>query len=162
MARIVIALGAICWLAGSGVSLAQQAGSWRPSRPNSKAIVYDEKGRRLYWDNNGQIIGRYSFATGKYIAELPGRQRDEKIEPAPNSPGGKPHNLAIVVWGRGRDESLKSRSGPKVISGPMMSQPTIVRHGVKPITEGIAGAAKNNTPSSVAIGPAEMPYYMVN
>ena len=161
MARTVIALGAFCWLAGSGVSLAQMTGSWRPSPPNSKAIIYDEKGRRLYWDENGQIIGRYSFATGKYIAELPGRQREEKLEANPNSPKEKQREMGIVFWGRAPKDSVLRRPRPKIISGPPRGHPTIVRHNEKSPDEDIAGTPLGGAPSSVSVGPEEMPYFSI-
>ena len=160
MARITFALGAFVLINGS-LAVGQQTGTWKSSRPGSKAIVYDEKGRRLFWDNNGQIIGRYSFATGKYIAELPGKQREEKIDPTPKSPGENPRNLAIIYWGRGRDETLTPRAGPKIISGPAINRPTIVRHGEKPLGEGITAVPSAKSPSAVSIGPEEMPYYTI-
>ena len=136
MARGIMALG--IWLSAHGLVVfisnsaahGQQTGSWRASPPNSKAIIYDEKGRRLFWDANGQVVGRYSFATGKYVAELPGRQRDEKMEARPKSPGERNQPpLAIVIWGRPRSEQADQIPGPKLISGPIIASPTIFRHG---------------------------------
>jgi len=67
MLRAHFALGAWLLLSGSLI-VAQDVGSWRNSPPNSNAIVYDEKGRRLYWDDNGQVVGRYSFRTRRYTS----------------------------------------------------------------------------------------------
>ena len=158
MVRFVVALGAFGWLLSGAMASAQLTGSWHPSRPKSKTIVYDEKGRRLYFDDNGQIVGRYSFATGRYVAESPGLQRDETIEPARQSPGESQRELAIIFWGRGR-ENYGNRSRPKIITGPTIS-PVVVRHGTLPLPAGdVAEARKVQDRSTVSFDePEMMPY----
>lgn len=44
---------------------AQRVGSWR-NQPGTNAIVYDSRGRRLFWDDNGQLVGRYDFRSHRY------------------------------------------------------------------------------------------------
>lgn len=75
MLRAIFALGTLVLLYPSGSLYGQNVGSWRSSPPNSQAIIHDEKGRRLFWDDNGQVVGRYSYHTRKYTAVLPGEQR---------------------------------------------------------------------------------------
>ena len=133
VARMVIALGAFVWLLHGAAALAQMTGSWRPTPPNSKAIVYDEKGRRLFWDDNGQIVGRYSFATGRYIAELPGEQRPEKSTPRkkPNSLRENQDDPSIAARGQTPRVEAEIRSRPNVVSTPTARPPTVRRFGQK-------------------------------
>ena len=161
MARSTLALGV--WVSAGGMLLctggdaawAQQTGSWRPSPPNSTAIVYDKKGRRLFWDDNGQIVGRYSFSTGRYIAELPGRQRVEKRKCDPPPPGEAPRNLAIVYWRKGRGEN--SRKGPKIIQGPTATG-VISRHGLQSTRTGEFASDGSPQSNFTASGePDQMP-----
>jgi hypothetical protein len=44
---------------------AERVGSWR-NQPRTNAIVYDSRGRRLFWDDNGQLVGRYNFRSNRY------------------------------------------------------------------------------------------------
>ena len=62
-ATLAFALG----LLAATEAWAQHVGSWR-NQPGTNAIVYDNRGRRLFWDDNGQLVGRYNFRTNRYEA----------------------------------------------------------------------------------------------
>ena len=104
MLRAIFALGIFALLFGGGSLYGQNVGSWRSSPPNSQAIIHDAKGRRLFWDDNGQIVGRYSYHTRKYTAVLPGEQRTVTPEVETNA-----RSLARV-----RDEESLVQRAPAV------------------------------------------------
>jgi hypothetical protein len=67
MALRTLALGVVVCLIGTCECIAQRVGSWR-NQPGTNAIAYDSRGRRLFWDDNGQLVGRYDFRANRYEA----------------------------------------------------------------------------------------------
>jgi hypothetical protein len=96
---------AVCLLAALECA-AQGVGSWR-NQPGTGAIVYDGRGRRIYWDDNGQVAGRYNFHTNRYESinsRPPGvgaslaNNLPENAQPAGPSPAGAlPANMPILA-----------------------------------------------------------------
>ncbi len=123
--RVGVALGVMLPLLGSAggeAALAQKVGSWKNSPPNSKAIIYDDKGRRLFWDDNGQVVGRYSFHTRKFTALVPFDPHSRSSAVVNSSPGdAKPPAMAVplgqrakaVIVAQLRALSTKKQSGPR-------------------------------------------------
>lgn len=140
MSRTCLALtGAALFFVSCDTALwSQSVGGWRNSPPGSRVIVHDGKGRRLFWDDNGQIVGWYSFHKRKYesiaadeprktesIEETSGRAAGRAAGP-PAERAWNPRRLAIVYRGSGGGDS-SALLRPKVIQGQYNRAP-IVRY----------------------------------
>ena len=124
---------------------AQSVGSGRKSPPGSTAARYDSKGR-LFWDANGQIVGRYNFHTKQYepinqpppVVPANSTESNRNTRPRPRYRERKPTPpLAIVFRGptgsHGRNSAGSGQRGPKVITAGNYAQGSIVRHQRLPI-----------------------------
>ena len=45
---------------------ALSVGSWRSTPTDRKAIAFDAQSNRLYWNSNGQVVGRYHAGKGEF------------------------------------------------------------------------------------------------
>lgn len=45
-----------------------RVGSWRSTPSYRKSIAWDKRGHRLYWDDNGFVVGRYNHDHRRYEA----------------------------------------------------------------------------------------------
>lgn len=160
--RRAIALVLLAVALTAGTAHGQGVGSWRNSPPGSKAIHYDAKGRRIYWDANGFVVGHYDFRTRRYVSLIEAQAAKEaskagttssRTSTVPRRRWYNPHRLAIVYRGGGRGygrAASSAASGPKVIITGNFPTGNIVRHERHPPPEpNVAQAAAEFTTSNM-------------
>ncbi len=160
MLRLHVVLGVILLLGDAGVLLGQDVGSWRNSPPNSRRIVHDGKGRRLFWDDNGQVVGWYSFSKRKFESIAPAEETTASPEAATDQPPRRERNparLAIVYRGVGHGRASIARETPKVVSGNYPTA-TIVRYErTPPLLGDVVSRPAPASASAVSISPMGTP-----
>ena len=115
MLRLYVLLGMILLPCDAVVLLGQDVGSWRNSPPNSKHIVHDGKGRRVFWYDNGQVVGWYSFSKRKFVSIARPEETTASPDAAADQPPQRetnPARLAIVYRGVGHDRASAKMHHP--------------------------------------------------
>lgn len=86
----------------TGEAAQLSVGDWRSKHPQRQAMALDAQRNRLYFDDNGQVVGRYNRATGKFepgnfepaqwFDPVAGSRSPTVESPAPRSSRGTPRS----------------------------------------------------------------------